>query len=494
MRSPDEATPAAADDDDRPQPTRHDRVLAELARKTALIADDRAIAQAQAKKVEHLVELQDWSETAGVAAALHGNPASTDSIAALTPEQARAAHFSRWEDNEVVRRTIVSETACLTNVAERTVERLMDEARFLYYYAPATFEALAAGEISYRHANVLVDQLRTLPLDDQAGFEEKVLASARTMPVGRFRDKVRRSRERMHPESIVTRNREALAKRGISWEPEADGMGTLHWYGAAEQTKAAYDRIHSMAAGLKKRGDPTPAGDEGDQRRLDQLRADLTAALLLDGITTTGLGTGVTGTVMVTVSADTLLGRSDDPAVLEGYGPISPEAARRIAADVPDFTRLLTHPETGVVLSLGKTRYKNTRAMKRWLRLRDEVCRFPGCTRPAQYSDIDHTDDWANGGTTDHNNLAHLCEAHHRLKHLSKWQVRQEAGGVLMWTSPGKRVYRTEPANQMGPPRPKPPATGSAPRKGRDESRYLRPKPQPKLRPSPPPLPDNPPF
>ena len=170
------------------------------------------------------------------------------------------------------------------------------------------------------------------------------------------------------------------------------------------------------------------------------------------------------------------------------------EAARRIAADVPDFTRLLTHPETGVVLSLGKTRYKNTRAMKRWLRLRDEVCRFPGCTRPAQYSDIDHTDDWANGGTTDHNNLAHLCEAHHRLKHLSKWQVRQEAGGVLMWTSPGKRVYRTEPANQMGPPRPKPPAAGSAPRKGRDESRYLRPKPQPKLRPSSPPLPDNPPF
>jgi hypothetical protein len=43
--------------------------------------------------------------------------------------------------------------------------------------------------------------------------------------------------------------------------------------------------------------------------------------------------------------------------MLEGYGPIDIETARRLAADAPGFTRILTHPETGAVLSLGRDRY-----------------------------------------------------------------------------------------------------------------------------------------
>ncbi|MET0955535.1 MAG: DUF222 domain-containing protein, partial [Cryobacterium sp.] len=360
MSSPQVAPPPAPDDDvPSPQPTRHDRVLAELARRTELVAmEDRAIARAQARKVERLVELQSWSEKAGVARELHGtDPAAVlaDRDAPLTAAQARAAAFARWEDTEVARRTIVSETACLTNVAERTVDRWMDEAQFLYYYAPATFDALAAGEISYRHATTMVDQVRTLPDEDQAAFEEQLLPAAKTLPVGRFRDKARRLREKLHPESIVTRARTAVADRRTYWEADYDGMAWLHWYGTADQTKAAYDRITSMATSLKKLGDPTPPtgtpptgtppGDgprdafghaqatgvsavealETEKRGLDQFRADVTAALLLDGITSTGLGTGVAGTVMVTVTAETLLGCSDEPAILEGYGPISPE-------------------------------------------------------------------------------------------------------------------------------------------------------------------------
>ncbi|PXA67289.1 HNH endonuclease signature motif containing protein [Cryobacterium arcticum] len=515
MSSPSVAPPPAPDDDvPSPQPTRHDRVLAELARKTELVAiEDRAIAQAQARKVERLVELQTWSEKAGVAQELHGTSPATvlaDRDAPLTVAQARAAAFARWEDKEVARRTIVSELACLTRVAERTVDRWMDEAQFLYYYAPATFDALAAGEISYRHATTMVDQVRTLPDEDQAAFEEQLLPAAKTMPVGRFREKARRLREKLHPESLVTRAKTAVAGRRTYWEADYDGMGWLHWYGTAEQTTAAFDRITSMATSLKKIGDPTPPADgpqnafgepgvsavealEAEKRGLDQFRADVTAALLLDGITSTGLGTGVTGTVMVTVTADTLLGRSDEPAILEGYGPISPEAARRIAGDVPGFTRLLTHPETGVVLSLGTTQYKNTTAMKTWLRMRDETCRFPGCSRPAIRSDIDHTTDWADGGPTDHDNLAHLCEPHHRLKHLSQWTVTQEPGGILLWTSPGKRSYRTDPANQLAPPPPAPPVAEQRPRKQAADDRYLRPKHQPERHPSPP-VPDDPPF
>jgi hypothetical protein len=520
------------------------RVRDELAELTAQIAaEDSLIAQAQARRIERLVELQDWSENPRVSSRLHGARESIAiadrNAATLTADQARAVAFARWDEHQIARRTIVTETACLTRTAERTIDRQLDEARFLYSYAPATFDALAAGEISYRHATVLLDQLRTIPDEQQAAFEEAVLPVAKILPVGRFRDKARRLRERLHPDSIVVRTRNALADRRTYWEAAHDGMGWLHWYGTAEQTKAACDRISGMAASLRKLGDPTPAGDGGgngsataettsamrtgsgsaaaneaapgngagaafgiqpastgdgpSSRTLDQLRADVTAGLLLDGVTPTGLGAGIRGTVMVTVPVMTLLGLDEEPATLEGYGPISPEAARQIAGHAPSFTRILTHPESGVVLSVGTQQYKVTTGMRKALRMRDETCRFPGCSRPAMTSDIDHTQDWQYDGGTDLDNLAHLCEGHHRLKHLSQWTVTQEAGGVLVWTSPGKRTYRTDPANPIGPPRPKAPVIRPRTRRRPADDRYQAPRRPSKRRPAPP-VPDSPPF
>ncbi|TFC04343.1 hypothetical protein E3O42_05485 [Cryobacterium adonitolivorans] len=179
MSSPDQAPPPAPDDDDySPERTLDELVQTDLIRHTDLIAaDDRLIAQAQARRIEHLLDLQDWSERPQVASRLHGNPENirtADHIAAaMTEDQARAAAHNRWDDHQVARRTIVSETACLTRVAERTIDRQLDEARFLCSYAPATFEAFSNGEISYRHATTLLDQLRTLPSDDHAAFEER---------------------------------------------------------------------------------------------------------------------------------------------------------------------------------------------------------------------------------------------------------------------------------------------------------------------------------
>jgi hypothetical protein len=528
------------------------RVRDELVEFTERVAaEDRAIAQAQARRIERLLELQDWAENPRVSSRLHGDRDSIRTAdrdaATLTADQARAAAFARWDEHQIARRTIVTETACLTRTAERTIDHQLEEARFLSSCAPATFDALAAGDISYRHATTLLDQLRTVPDEQQAAFEEAVLPVAKSLPVGRFRDQARRLRERLHPETIVVRTRNALADRRTYWEPAHDGMAWLHWYGTAEQTKAACDRITGMAASLRKLGDPSGTDTDTDtrtgtdetgtgssttgadgqaasasvprtgagagaaagsgaafgirpahtdtelpSRTLDQLRADVTAGLLLDGVTPTGLGAGIRGTVMVTVSVLTLLGLDEEPATLEGYGPISPDAARRIAGHASSFTRILTHPETGVMLSVGKEQYQVTKGMRKVLRVRDETCRFPGCSKPAVKSDLDHTQDWQYDGLTDCDNLAHLCEGHHRLKHLSQWSVTQEPGGILVWTSPGQRTYRTDPANPIGPPRPKPPVITKKVRIRHEDDIYLKPRLS-NQRPSPP-VPENPPF
>ncbi|HPM53184.1 MAG TPA: HNH endonuclease signature motif containing protein, partial [Rhodoglobus sp.] len=158
---------------------------------------------------------------------------------------------------------------------------------------------------------------------------------------------------------------------------------------------------------------------------------------------------GIRPRVLVTVPVLTLLGVSDEPATLEGYGPIDHDTAMRLAATAPSFTRLLTHPETGAVLSVGRDRYTVPADLRTWLRVRDGTCRFPWCSRAARICEIDHTKDWLHNGQTAHDNLAHLCPAHHRLKHQTRWTVAQSPGGVLKWTSPNGRAYATEPETRM---------------------------------------------
>jgi len=108
------------------------------------------------------------------------------------------------------------------------------------------------------------------------------------------------------------------------------------------------------------------------------------------------------------------------------------------------FRRLLTHPETGVVLSVGRDRYAVPEDLRRWLQLRDGRCRFPGCNQPPTRCDLDHTA-WAHGGTTSHHNLAHLCPKHHKMKHETARTVTGHANGTLTWTAPTGQEYITSP-------------------------------------------------
>jgi hypothetical protein len=163
----------------------------------------------------------------------------------------------------------------------------------------------------------------------------------------------------------------------------------------------------------------------------------------------TSLGRGIRATVLVTVPVLTLLGLDDEPANVEGYGPIDADTARRLCANAPSFMRLLTHPETGAVLSVGRDRYAVPKDLRRWLRVRDEHCRFPGCGRRAQQCEVDHTIDWQHHGSTRHDNLAHLCPSHHHVKHHTGWTIKQLGGGALEWTSPHGRNYTSRPATAI---------------------------------------------
>jgi hypothetical protein len=159
----------------------------------------------------------------------------------------------------------------------------------------------------------------------------------------------------------------------------------------------------------------------------------------------------------------TLLGRSTEPATVEGYGPIDPATAREVASHARTLRRLITDPVSGIVLSFDRRRYRIPKDLRTWLRVRDGTCRFPGCNRRAGPCDIDHTLDWARGGPSNHDNLAHLCPKHHALKGAGEWKVDQIGGASLRWTSPAKIPYVTDPETVMDPGKPSTPETDDKP-------------------------------
>ncbi|MFJ2507631.1 HNH endonuclease signature motif containing protein [Arthrobacter citreus] len=148
--------------------------------------------------------------------------------------------------------------------------------------------------------------------------------------------------------------------------------------------------------------------------------------------------------VMVLINADTLAGLDENPAELNGYGPISAETARSMILEALHWTPLLQDPATGEILTVGRTR-RIPAGLKRWLQARDGTCRFPGCPVNVTHAEIDHTTPYAHGGPTDHTNLEHLCPKHHRFKTLGHWKARQPEAGTIEWNSPTGRTYTTDP-------------------------------------------------
>jgi hypothetical protein len=333
-----------------------------------------------------------------------------------------------------------------------------------------------------------------LPVSARAGFEEAILPEASLLPVAKFRRVAVRTREYLHPDSITARTRTAMQERRFAFDPAADGMAWVSAYLPADRAQALFNRVTAIAKSLQQL--------DGEARTLPQICADVASDLLLDGqvpdphtdnqpsngqplegrflgsdgqasdgqagvrlsrrerrmATRKGPNWGIRPTVIVTVPVMTLLGHSDEPGTLDGYGPIDADTARRLAVQAPTFRRLLVHPETGVALSLGTEHYRVPKDLRLWLHLRDGVCRFPGCNRPAIHSDIDHSRAAEFGGPTDAANLAALCGPHHALKHATTWRVVNRGDGILDWTSPTGKTHTTYPATTL----PHPPPDGTA--------------------------------
>ena len=331
-------------------------------------------------------------------------------------------------------RAAVADLAVRLSLSESAVRSHGQTGRSMRERLPGLWSWFCQGEVSTQNAVEAAALVLDLPQQFWAEFDSRLLGPAKTLAPARFKARARALRERLFAQDAAERHERAMAARAVWSEHGRDGMGWLTAHLSSTDIALAQARLDGLAFEL--------LTADHETRTIAQLRADVLADLL------TGRDTPATAsrvTVALTVPVMSLLGASAEPAILEGVGPIDIDTARALCAGAPSLTRLLTDPATGAVLAMDQNQYRPSKALKRWLAIRDVTCTFPGCGRRAATCDLDHITAWAHGGTTTADNLAHLCRKHHTIKHNTRWHVHKPPGQPSHWTSPTGHTRTADP-------------------------------------------------
>ncbi|GAA3627620.1 DUF222 domain-containing protein [Microbacterium awajiense] len=391
---------------------------------------------------------------------------------AVEVSQARAAArraAGRREGTDLALREVTAELAAAMRLSDRSVQARMSTAYTLTDAYPTTLDHLADGRIDPAHAAVIVDAGTGLTdPHTRAAYERLVLDAATDHTPTRLREIARAIAARLDPSLLTDAHQRSQADRCVKLTELTDGLSRIIADLPTVNAHGIHDRLTQMAHDLTRPAADTTDGPGDtdavdDPRTIDQRRADILTDLLLSA-TPVAHGTPdrmsrIRAHVQVTIPVTTLAGVATEPALLAGVGPIDPDTARALAGAAPGWDRVLTDPHCGVPLAVD--RYRPSTQLLRYLRVRDERCRFPGCVQKPWRCDADHTADHARGGETSACNLALLCRRHHTVKHATAWTVRQLDHGVLEWTSPTGRAYRDRPPASVRFVPTRPPETGA---------------------------------
>lgn len=326
-----------------------------------------------------------------------------------------------------------TEVGCALDLAPQTARAKVALARDLQRL-PATRVALAAGVIDVPKARLLVDELRPLDDQDAQAVEGRILAAAPGRTRSQLAVRVRRAVLALRPRDAQERQERARQQRRVEVFPCSDGMAGLTYVDTAELVLALHLWLSGRADAAK-----GPAGS--DERTMDQLRADVLGDLAQRGLAEEDLPVrhGRRPQIQVTVAASTLLGLDERPGELAGYGPVTADVARRIAAQ-GTWRRLLTDPRTGRFDELSVDCYAPPQDLVDHVVARDRTCRLPGCRMPANRCDLDHRDPYPRGPTSA-GNLDARCRSHHQVKTHTDTEVVSDGTGGLHLTLPSGRSY-----------------------------------------------------
>jgi hypothetical protein len=294
---------------------------------------------------------------------------------------------------------------------------------------PESTRALLAGEIGFAHLAVIARTAAWIAGPSiggdtaSPGFDEAaLLGKARMRSVAELRRDCAHLRHAADPRRFLTEQVEQVEARFLELKATEGGALFLRGFLDSEGGATLRTALEPLAR---------PAG-EGDERPRERRCADALVELAAHALDSGALPQhgGQRPHLQVTATLETIQGRDGAPAAeLELGGPVPTETARRLGCDAA-VTRVVFGADSAI-LDVGRATRVPATATRRALLARDRGCVWPGCHRPASWGEIHHLRHWAQGGSTDLDNLVTICRAHHWRVHEGGWGLIRTDDGVV---------------------------------------------------------------
>ncbi|RZK74140.1 MAG: HNH endonuclease, partial [Rhodococcus sp. (in: high G+C Gram-positive bacteria)] len=215
----------------------------------------------------------------------------------------------------------------------------------------------------------------------------------------------------------VRRHKKAVSERRVTTRPAPDSMAYLSVLMPVEQAVC-------LQATLGRDADSLIATGASGGRTRNQLMVDL----LFERGTGQAVASGVPVAVNLVLSDETLLTGGNEPAQLQGYGPVPAGIARQLVADAVSadtevsLQRLYACPQSGALMAMESQSRTFPKGLAKLIDLRDRTCRTPWCDAPIRHHD--HIRPHGKCGPTSVRNGSGLCEACNYSKEAPGWTAR----------------------------------------------------------------------
>src|SRR3989440_6571089 len=234
--------------------------------------------------------------------------------------QALAEYARRHEQDEFAH----LEVAPLLHISDRAAYHRLRFARELIDRLPATLDLVQDGRLEEFKAQLITDAVRYLTDEQALAVEDRVLEHAPEQTPAQLRAALAKAVMIVDPEGAEARRQLKKADRRVCSQPTDDGEAVLSIYHSAAKIAAMRAAIRGQALQLKNAG--------GELRTLAQVEADVAADLIF----------GSAEYHRVEVHLTLPIGQGSMPAEVDGVGPITPQAAKELAAEATTWRWLRT--------------------------------------------------------------------------------------------------------------------------------------------------------
>ena len=320
--------------------------------------------------------------------------------------------------------------------------RLLGLAKALVTEMPQTLSALENGELNEWRATIVARETTCLRPADRAIVDRwfgEFLPDHPAIGDARLETEIRRKVTEIDQSAVVRRRNKAAGGRRVTTRPLPDDMVQVTAILKLQEGIALYATLLKAAEA---------AIAQGDTRGKGAIMADL----LVERITARPAEAPCDIELMVVISDEALFSDTEEPAHVDGYGPVPAAWVRDLIADADDeqkimVRRLFRHP--GRTTRMETHRRHMTPAMKKLIRIRDHRCRMPWCN--ARIRHTDHVIDHAKSGDTSVPNGQGLCAACNYTKQAEGWTCTPgqdpDLGHTVTVRTPTGHQYRsTQPS------------------------------------------------